>query len=149
MAGCNRQLGRASVALFALLLGCLASQPRCDAASAVQQINRQSMDRLWGELAYSAAEATLQAVQRSAGLDLTLRDVHMDSFKVFVGRKVTIGLEVGPEGKELEISLQHEADPAAATEQVGPGRVWEGSHRQRATGSRPLMLLLHLPLCLL
>uniref|UniRef100_A0A383W9N4 Uncharacterized protein n=1 Tax=Tetradesmus obliquus TaxID=3088 RepID=A0A383W9N4_TETOB len=64
-----------------------------------------------------AAEATLKAIQKQTGLkELSLRDVPMDSFQVYIGRQHHLAIEVA--GQQYELVLNNEPGQDAT---AGPG----------------------------
>lgn len=63
----------------------------------------QALERIWGEVTYNAAEATLSMIQQSTGLELALRDVPLESARFFMGSRHTLGIDV--DGVSYEVTL--------------------------------------------
>eukprot|EP00882_Tetradesmus_deserticola_P019295 GHRQ01020758.1.p1 GENE.GHRQ01020758.1~~GHRQ01020758.1.p1 ORF type:complete len:156 (+),score=33.76 GHRQ01020758.1:268-735(+) len=82
----------------------------------------KSINDIWGNVAMQAAEATLKAIQKQTGLkELSLRDVPMDSFQVYIGRQHHLAIEVAGQQYELVLNNQPGQDAAAAA--AGPAAV--------------------------
>ncbi|KAF6256957.1 hypothetical protein COO60DRAFT_1626982 [Scenedesmus sp. NREL 46B-D3] len=75
----------------------------------------KSINDIWGNVAMQAAEATLKAIQKQTGLtELSLRDVPMDSFQVYIGRQHHLAIEVAGQQYELVLNNQPGHDAAGA-----------------------------------
>lgn len=82
--GRRARCGRATrcAAAFAALLAALLAAARPPAAAGAALSAVQSINQMWEQTALSAAEATLLAVEKQTGRDLSLRGVPLDSLKV-------------------------------------------------------------------
>ncbi len=66
-----------------------------------------AMDKVWQDVAYQAAEATVAAITKQTGAQLSLFDVPMDTFQVQVGRQHQLAIEV--DGRAYELLINQEA----------------------------------------
>lgn len=93
----------ATLVVLFVVWGCLFSSSFGASLSVVQ-----SIDRLWNDVATNAAQATLKALRAQSGVDVTLTDVPMDSFQVYVGRQHQLGIEI--DGVQYEVILGSDLD---------------------------------------